>query len=159
MCRGLHGWRFTSLNLCLIFFDFLIFLNIPVVAGAFLQKPSSLIHSLIQTLMLFLQIFKTSVHQTVRARELELWENVHPPSQTCHMSGVRCQAFYKTSVIGLNLRKIDIYQGLFCHDKVSQQKIVDGGRYFLLWCVLLSRVACCRVYNKKNEKKIFVSKD
>ena len=37
----------------------------------------------------------SSIHclsQTVRARELKLWENVHPPPHvTCQVSGVRCR--------------------------------------------------------------------
>ena len=67
-----------------------IVFNRPSVAGAVLQTPLSLIHSLIGDLF----SFKSSKHhksQTIRARELTFWENVYPPPHvTCHMSHVTC---------------------------------------------------------------------
>ena len=53
------------------------------VAGAVLQSPPSLINSLSRWPF----SFKPSKHhytQTVRARELKFWENVHPPT-TCQL--------------------------------------------------------------------------
>ena len=80
-------------------------INRPGVAGAVLQSPLLLINSLIKSAF----SSKPSKHhytQTVRARELNFWENVHPPPSVtfqvscvtcqvscvrCHVSGITCQ--------------------------------------------------------------------
>ena len=68
-------------------------MNRPGVAGAVLQTPSTFINSSCSS-----QSSKHCLSQTVKARELKFWENVHPPPfvkchmshVTCHMSCVRC---------------------------------------------------------------------
>ena len=63
--------------------------NSPGVAGAVLKTPSSFIQWSFSS--------KSSKHdnsQTVRARKLKFWENVHPPHVShfmCHESSVTCQ--------------------------------------------------------------------
>ena len=59
--------------------------NRPGVAGAVLQTASSLIHSVI----LFLQTFKTSLHPKCESLGAEILRECSPP-QTCHMSLVTC---------------------------------------------------------------------
>ena len=75
--------------------DFFIqaFLTDPVagVAGAVLKTPLSLIKLLINS-SFYSKPLKHHYNQTVIARELKCWENVHPPPRvTCQVSGVMCQ--------------------------------------------------------------------
>ena len=66
----------NELDLCGLF-------NHPIVPRAVLQTP----WSLSQSVILFLKIFKNHNSQTVRARELKLWENVQiTPCVISHMS-------------------------------------------------------------------------
>ena len=64
--------------------------NRPGVAGVVLQTPLSLIHWLSEWAF----SSKPSNHhytQTIRARKLKLWDNVHlPPCVICHVSNVLC---------------------------------------------------------------------
>ena len=65
--------------------------NRPCVARAVLQSPLSVIDSLIKW-SFSSESSRHFTSQTVNAREMKFWENVHsPPSVTCHMSGVSCQ--------------------------------------------------------------------
>ena len=65
------------------------------------------------------EIFSTNHHsQSVKARELKLWEKVHlPPPVTCHMSCVKCHV----SLVRCHMKFILI----FLVYKVV--KLVDGG--------------------------------
>ena len=69
--------------------------NRPSVAGAVLQTVSKLINWLLTYWSFYSQYLGHHKSQTVRARELKLGENVHPPMchmshVTCHMSHVKC---------------------------------------------------------------------
>ena len=64
--------------------------NRCVVARAVLQSLSLLI-SWFSEWVFSAKPSKHHYTQIVRARELKFWENVHPPSVTCQVSGVRCQ--------------------------------------------------------------------
>ena len=79
---------FTS-EIMMQFYNYFIF-NRPGVAGAVLQTASSLIKWVSQSSF----SSRYSQHhdsQTVRARELKFWENVHPtPCVMCHLSHVTC---------------------------------------------------------------------
>ena len=69
-------------------------INRPGVARAVLQLPSSLINSLIHSLIHpLVPICSIPCYsQTIRARELKFWENVHPTlCVMCHVSCVKCQ--------------------------------------------------------------------
>ena len=63
--------------------------NRPGLPGAVLHTPLLLISWLIQSSFSF-QSSRHHHFQTVRARELTFWENVHPSPPTCHMSRVTC---------------------------------------------------------------------
>ena len=63
-----------------------VYLTAPSVAKAVLQTHLSLINSLIHSRMLFLWSSKHQYTQTVRARELIFWYNVHhSPHVTCQV--------------------------------------------------------------------------
>ena len=63
-------------------------INRPGVAGPVLKTPLLLIHSVSQW-SFSLQSSKHHNSQTVRARDLKFWDNVHHPlCVTCHMSRV-----------------------------------------------------------------------
>ena len=75
------------------------------VAGAVLRTPSSLVHSFVNWVTLFLLTFKSSLLPNVRASELTFWENVHPTMchmshVKCHMSGVTCNLFLIRKKLG-----------------------------------------------------------
>ena len=65
-------------------------INRPGLAGAVLQNTPSLIKTLTNSSVV--KVSSKHPHsQTVRARDLKLWENVHlPPYVMCHVSYVRC---------------------------------------------------------------------
>ena len=68
-----------------------ILINIPGVARAVLQTPLLLIQSISQSVLLFLQTFKTLLHPNRKSSGAEIWDNVHPPPFViCHVSRVRC---------------------------------------------------------------------
>ena len=71
----------------------------PGLARAWLKTPLKFIHCVTHSIILSLQIFKLHYCQTIRARDLIFWDNIHHPMcvmccmsyVTYHMSGVRCQ--------------------------------------------------------------------
>ena len=81
--------------------------NGPGVAGAVLKTTSSLSHSLIQSLMLFLQIFNTLSLRprvaVVRARDQKFLHNVHHLSYVAHNFYLICNTkkIYKKLITNL----------------------------------------------------------
>ena len=72
-------------------------LNRPGVAEAVLQTPLSLIDSFTQSGILFSKSSKYHKSQTIKARELKFWENVHPWQHvTFHVSHVTCHMLHVT---------------------------------------------------------------
>ena len=93
-CQGHVQQKFSSCHRLPPFYPLkiLFVFNRPGVAGAVLQTPLSLIHSIIHkvTRPFPSNLQNTFLHsQTVWARYLKLWENVQfPTCVSCHMSRV-----------------------------------------------------------------------
>ena len=70
------------------------------IAGADLQTPLSLIHLFISWFIQWSyssRSLKYHISQTIRANELKIWKNVHPPQHvTCQLSCVTCQVAHVT---------------------------------------------------------------
>ena len=90
-----------------------MFFNRPGVAGAVLQTPFWLIHSL--TNSSFSSKYSRHLHsQTVWARDLEFWENVHLPwCVTCHISHVTGHMLCFTCCVS----------HIACHIKIKKIKL------------------------------------
>ena len=77
----------------MVWYETAVVFNRPGVAGAGLQTPPLLIHSFVHQLIKWPVSSGSSKHQytqTVRAKELKLLENVHPPPcVTSQVSGVK----------------------------------------------------------------------
>ena len=94
--------------------------NKPGIAGAVLQTPPSLGYSLSHR-SFFSKPSKHHYTQTLWARELKFWENVHPRPRvtcqlsgvTCHVSSVRCQVSgYRCYVSGV-ISQVSVFLSFF----------------------------------------------
>ena len=91
--------------------------------------------------MLFLQIFKTSVHPNRKSQRAEILRECSSPT-TCHISGVRCHLFY------------------FIFYKVV--RLVVGGSVinvaypvqFIDWTKVQSLTACMAIYKSDKQLKV-----
>ena len=94
-------------------------INRPGVAWAVLQTALSFIHSLSHQSSFSSKYSEHQKYQTVQARELTFWYNVHLTSGVkCHMSGFMCQL----SAVRCDMSHVSV---TFFMDKVV--KLVGGG--------------------------------
>ena len=104
-------------------------INRPGGAGAVLHTASLLIHSFIKW-SFSSKSLRYHESQTIRARELKLWENVSPsPCVTCHVSCVRCQVSHVTChVSGVKMSHQNVSSK--CQNEIYQVKTLNLNQCF-----------------------------